>query len=1800
MSLTNWQAAWRSASAPIAARKCRRRRPTPRLLRAELLEDRCLLAQVLFGGNVLKETFDDLENLESPPGQVVVPQPGYTPIADFLDDRGRLCTFDPALQKTNCQQTPAVFHHAIAGGRLLPGIGNVAASHTLYSFYGADSITIKPFLPPGATTSEVALASIDVRRARGGAIVNFLGENGNVTLKGPPLDSPLQPRVISNGSANCGQNGCLIAILPPPMGDWDTYSVTENTPTDQDPAIKLGSIYSIFVHSYGDNDPFTVDDIEIDNLRALVFFPGIVQAPRAQDDVYTLPPDWSAGQTFLSSEIVPLVGTTGDSVLANDWTPNRDSSGQPLPLQARLVTGPAHDPNFRLNPDGTFTYRPDATFNGSDGFSYVANDTTADSNIVLVKIVARVSRDDADGDGVPDAVETEATYFGDGNNDDGLDYLQPNVVTFRGPDQLAWTLVTSDGTFSWGAKLGPDFLPLPQLPAGVLLASPLFGFQVRDVGPGGTTIVSITPGGLLTDRFYEFNPDARNQPGAPFWSDFPSDSLFGIGAEVSADKIELHLRDDRAGDVDGVRDGVVTVLGGTPRFGAVGPLADDLMIEFDRLPVTIPVTGTVTATGQADHFAKVLGSEVGGSVDFDAATQSFVFTPDATIIGTPEGARGGFVFQVAELGGATSFASVVINIPNAVPVARDDVYTLPPDWASQRFEFASSDMVPVVGDTGTSVLANDSTSPFQDPSGQTIPWRARLITGPAHDPNFRLNPDGTFTYDPSSTFTGSDSFSYVADGLTSDSQVALVEIVARASRDDADSDGVPDAMEVRASNYGDSNSDGGLDYLQANVVSLRGPDEREWTLVTSDGAFSWGSKVERDFFPLPQLPAGVLLASPLFDFQVRDVLEGGSVIVTITPGGFFTDRFYEFQAGAPYWSDFPSNALLGIRAEVSAGQIALHLVDGREGDLDGSRNGVVTVLGGTPRFTADGPLADNLFIELPHQASLQPITGQVTAFGQSLSFAKVLGSEVGGSVDLDPATGSFIFRPNGSMLAVDERALGSFWFHVTDPSGATAFGSVVITILNQPPVAGDDPRTLAPPSNRGRCGTNAAGSVACIENFTDNDQSNVRYVVPADSSGVTFSDLYDFGGGSDLSYGLLFNDADADGDRLFAKTVLGPEHGTLTLQPDGVFTYRPEAGYRGPDSFTYRVTDGYVESRVATVQLQVVGPPVILSVSVVGDGNSVPQRSGVQELEVTIGNSNTIPEDSSFALERRDASGNWVPAPVTLHVFDSFDVFISFRDDLGNSLRSLPDGYYRLMCLHSAIKGYYGVELDGNFDGVPGDDFIFEFYRLFGDENGDGSRDGEKSQTFYFPVGDGSELATLSAAAGTALYEARAIDNPSPDDAPPGVSFPAGFFKFQVVEVDAQGFATVTLTAPPGTQFNTYYKYGRTPDDFNRHWYQFLYDGETGAQISGNVVVLHLLDGRTGDSDLLRDFVITDPGAPGLLISSPPTVAMSGPTVGVRGQPLEFAFLANDPDPADQAGTFHYEIDWNGDGTVDETREAAAALNLTHVYAAAGNFQVAATVRTLDGSASAAATHDVTVAAVALVDGRLLAGGTTGNDKIEFTLQKKNQIRVQIGKTKYGPFAAAAVSELAAFGQDGNDTILVAAALKKPAELDGGPGNDLLMGGPVNSILRGGEGNDTLRGGKLNDILLGGAGNDLLIGGPGRDLLIGGLGRDQLSGGNQDDLLIGGTTAHDANPVALRAILAEWSSSRSFAARAANLTNGSGASKRANGDYFLQKSNTLLDDAALDVLIGEGGFNWLLALGGDLAPGASRKDRVAR
>ena len=92
---------------------------------------------------------------------------------------------------------------------------------------------------------------------------------------------------------------------------------------------------------------------------------------------------------------------------------------------------------------------------------------------------------------------------------------------------------------------------------------------------------------------------------------------------------------------------------------------------------------------------------------------------------------------------------------------------------------------------------------------------------------------------------------------------------------------------------------------------------------------------------------------------------------------------------------------------------------------------------------------------------------------------------------------------------------------------------------------------------------------------------------------------------------VLANDSDPDGDTLTAVKFGNPAHGTLT-QADGTFTYTPDEGYVGPDSFTYSATDNLNSSAALTVAITV-NPPFVPPVPMVS-----PVAPGLERVEFEV------------------------------------------------------------------------------------------------------------------------------------------------------------------------------------------------------------------------------------------------------------------------------------------------------------------------------------------------------------------------------------------------------------------------------------------------------------------------------------------------------------------------------------------------------------------------------------------------------
>ena len=85
--------------------------------------------------------------------------------------------------------------------------------------------------------------------------------------------------------------------------------------------------------------------------------------------------------------------------------------------------------------------------------------------------------------------------------------------------------------------------------------------------------------------------------------------------------------------------------------------------------------------------------------------------------------------------------------------------------------------------------------------------------------------------------------------------------------------------------------------------------------------------------------------------------------------------------------------------------------------------------------------------------------------------------------------------------------------------------------------------------------------------------------------------------------GVLANDTDAQGDSLTAAVVAQPAHGTLTMSANGSFTYQPQSGFAGVDTFSYAPNDGKASGAPVTVAITVAAP-VVQSFITVADSYS--------------------------------------------------------------------------------------------------------------------------------------------------------------------------------------------------------------------------------------------------------------------------------------------------------------------------------------------------------------------------------------------------------------------------------------------------------------------------------------------------------------------------------------------------------------------------------------------------------------------
>jgi Bacterial Ig domain len=275
----------------------------------------------------------------------------------------------------------------------------------------------------------------------------------------------------------------------------------------------------------------------------------------------------------------------------------------------------------------------------------------------------------------------------------------------------------------------------------------------------------------------------------------------------------------------------------------------------------------------------------------------------------------------------------------------------------------------------------------------------------------------------------------------------------------------------------------------------------------------------------------------------------------------------------------------------------------------------VTVVPGNTAPVADD---DDLTTSEDVPGSVDVLEGDTDADGDTLTVSTPAPTAAHGTVACS-AAGTCTYTP-----AADYSGPDSFEYTVADGRGKfdTGLVTVSVTSANDSPVAIDDSLTSA---------EDAQGQVDVLVNDTDPDggalsvtgstngahgavsclpAGTCTYVPAANYAGPdTFTyTVSDGDGGTDTGtvsvsvtaendapvadddnlttqmgvqgdVNVLAGDVDVDGDSLGidAGAWSDPAHGSVGCdETSGVCTYTPDAGYLGPDSFTYTVTDGQV------------------------------------------------------------------------------------------------------------------------------------------------------------------------------------------------------------------------------------------------------------------------------------------------------------------------------------------------------------------------------------------------------------------------------------------------------------------------------------------------------------------------------------------------------------------------------------------------------------------------------------------------
>ena len=586
-----------------------------------------------------------------------------------------------------------------------------------------------------------------------------------------------------------------------------------------------------------------------------------------------------------------------------------------------------------------------------------------------------------------------------------------------------------------------------------------------------------------------------------------------------------------------LRSGQVTAIVATP-FVDHPPVAVNDSATFDEdTSVDIDVLANDTDEDGDPLTATLLTTAAHGTVTQNV-TGTFHYAPAANYNGTD-----GFTYTVSDGVGGTAIGTVTLTIRpvNDAPVATDDAFTIDED----------------------TTLSNSLTANDTDVDGDVL--TAHVVSGPAHG-SVALGPSGAFTYTPAPNYNGDDVFIYRAfDGLLESANATVrihINPVNDAPVSVADTASVNEDEVLTAPAPGVLANDSDVDGDPITALLVSRPTHGTLTLGAD------GSYVYR---PAPNYNGTDSFVYRAFDGHLAS--DDATVTITVIPVNdppvavadtYDTNEDTALVVSAP--------GLLGNDTDVDGDTLSVEVIaTTAHGTLtmqpDGSfRYDPAADFNGTDTFTYrahDAVTTSDAVIVTIHIAPVNdaPRTSEdlygvdeddvlvVPAPGVLVNDIDVEGSPITATLVSGPSHGALTLGSDGSFQytpAANFNGTDSFVYTASDGSLDSVPTTVTIIVgpVNDPPVGSPDAYT------------------------TDEDNA---LVVAAP--------------------GVLANDTDIDGDALTARLAASPQHGDVSLQPDGSFVYIPDPNFHGVDTFTYDVTDGAAVDFAITVSITVNSVP---------------------------------------------------------------------------------------------------------------------------------------------------------------------------------------------------------------------------------------------------------------------------------------------------------------------------------------------------------------------------------------------------------------------------------------------------------------------------------------------------------------------------------------------------------------------------------------------------------------------------------